>query len=189
MSTVRRTLELDPDTDARLSALAAEKGKDASAVVADALILLDSVVELEGLDIEEDQLRLAEFERTGQAVLLGEVKAWVGSWGKSWGAERPRRTLVASSLLSCVVLERSVGAYEGHSGACSTARHAADGGPDRTSESKSADPAHCGPAHDPLGRRATQGPGRHSSKNQKRDYQLHCPPLPLRARAGLGYGL
>jgi predicted transcriptional regulator len=92
MSTVRRTLELDPDTDARLSALAAEKGKDASAVVADALILLDSVVELEGLDIEEDQLRLAEFERTGQAVLLGEVKAWVGSWGTDQELRPPKPT-------------------------------------------------------------------------------------------------
>ena len=92
MSTVRRTLELDSDIDARLSALAAEKGKDASAVVADALVLLDSVVELEGLDIEEDQSRLAEFERTGGAVLLGDVKAWVDSWGTGQELKPPKPT-------------------------------------------------------------------------------------------------
>jgi len=36
MATVRRTFDLDPETDARLNALVAEKGKDAAAVVADA---------------------------------------------------------------------------------------------------------------------------------------------------------
>jgi predicted transcriptional regulator len=37
---VRRTFDLDPETDARLNALAAEKGKDAAAVVADAVVFL-----------------------------------------------------------------------------------------------------------------------------------------------------
>ena len=81
MATVRRTLDLDPDTDARLNALAAEKGKDAAAVVADAVVLLDSIVDIEGPDIEEDLRRWREFERTGEAVPSQDVKAWVGSWG------------------------------------------------------------------------------------------------------------
>lgn len=34
-----------------------------------------------GPDIEEDLRRLREFERTGEAVPLEEVKAWVRSWG------------------------------------------------------------------------------------------------------------
>ena len=62
MATVRRTFDLDPDTDARLHALAAEKGRDAAAVVSDAVALLDSVMDIEGPDIEEDLRRLREFE-------------------------------------------------------------------------------------------------------------------------------
>jgi hypothetical protein len=37
MSTVRRILDLDPETDARIETLAARKGQDAAAVVADAV--------------------------------------------------------------------------------------------------------------------------------------------------------
>jgi predicted transcriptional regulator len=92
MSTVRRTLELDKETDTRLSELAARQGKDVSAVVADALVLLDSLVEIDGLDIEEDQGRLAAFEETGEAVPLGEVKAWVESWGSDQELQPPKPT-------------------------------------------------------------------------------------------------
>lgn len=81
MPTVHRTLDLDSDTDARLAALAAERGQDPAAVLADALILLDSVVDVEGPDVEEDLRRLREFERTGEAIPWQEVKAWVESWG------------------------------------------------------------------------------------------------------------
>jgi predicted transcriptional regulator len=81
MSTVRRTFDLDADTNARLDALAAEKGLDAAAVVADAVGLLDSVVDVEGPDVAEDLRRLAEFERTGEAVPWEDVKTWVESWG------------------------------------------------------------------------------------------------------------
>jgi predicted transcriptional regulator len=89
MATVRRTLDLDPETDARLNALAAEKGQDAAAVVADAVVLLDSVISIEGPDIEEDLRRLREFERTGEAVPWEDVKAWVESWGSSSELPRP----------------------------------------------------------------------------------------------------
>ena len=81
MATVRRTFDLDPQTDARLNALAAEKGLDAAAVVADAVVLLDSIVDIDGPDIEEDVRRLREFERTGMAVPSEDVDAWVESWG------------------------------------------------------------------------------------------------------------
>ncbi len=74
MTTVRRTLDLDPDTDARLSALAAEKGQDAATVVTDALILLNSILDIEGPDVEEDLRRFREFERTGEAVPFEEVE-------------------------------------------------------------------------------------------------------------------
>jgi predicted transcriptional regulator len=88
MPTVRRIFDLDQETDARLNALAAEKGQDAAAVVADAVVLLDSIVDIEGPDIEEDLRRLREFERTGEAVPWEDVKAWVESW--STGNELPR---------------------------------------------------------------------------------------------------
>jgi predicted transcriptional regulator len=90
VATVRRTFDLDPETDARLSALAAEKGQDAAAVVADAVVLLDSIVDIEGPDIEEDLRRLAEFERTGEAVPSEDVKSWVESWGSSSELPRPK---------------------------------------------------------------------------------------------------
>jgi len=88
MPTVRRTFDLDQETDTRLNALAAEKGQDAAAVVADAVVLLDSIVDIEGPDIEEDLRRLGEFERTGEAVPWEDVSAWVESWGT--GSELPR---------------------------------------------------------------------------------------------------
>ncbi len=90
MATVRRTFDLDPDTDARLNALAAEKGQDAAAVVADAVVLLDSIVNIEGPDTEEDLRRLRDFERTGEAVPWEDVKAWVESWGTPNELPRPQ---------------------------------------------------------------------------------------------------
>jgi predicted transcriptional regulator len=90
MGTVRRTFDLDPDIDARINALAAEKGQDAAAVVSDAVVLLDSVVNVEGPDLEEDLRRLREFERTGEAVPGEEVRAWIDSWGTSSELPRPQ---------------------------------------------------------------------------------------------------
>ena len=90
MSTVRRILDLDRDTDARIEALAARKGQDAAAVVADAVELLVSVIDIDGPDVEEDLRRLGNFERTGQAVPAVEVKAWVESWGAAGEHPRPQ---------------------------------------------------------------------------------------------------
>ena len=81
MNKVRRILELDPSTDARLRELATQRGQEASEVVAEAISLLQSVIDVEEPDIEEDLRRLREFERTGEAVALDEAKAWVDSWG------------------------------------------------------------------------------------------------------------
>ncbi|HEV2561500.1 MAG TPA: hypothetical protein VGT78_05110 [Rhizomicrobium sp.] len=82
MTTVRRTLDLDTETDARLRALAEQRGQEASHVVSDALALLDSI-DMEGPDVEEDLRRLQEYERTREGVPLDEVKAWVRSWGSA----------------------------------------------------------------------------------------------------------
>jgi predicted transcriptional regulator len=90
MNKVRRVLDLDPSTDARLRELAVQRGQEASDVVADAISLLQSVVNVEEPDIEEDLRRLREFERTGEAVPLEDAKAWVDSWGTENELPPPR---------------------------------------------------------------------------------------------------
>jgi len=87
---IRRTFELDPETDARLQAIAAARGQDMAAVVADAVALLDAVVPFEGPVIEEDIRRLREFEHTGEGIPLDEIKAWVESWGTDNELPRPK---------------------------------------------------------------------------------------------------
>jgi predicted transcriptional regulator len=89
MNIVRRTIELDSDTDARLHVLAAERGQSVTAVLAEAVALLDSVVDIEGPEVEEDIRRLREFERSREAIPLDEVKAWVESWGTARELPRP----------------------------------------------------------------------------------------------------
>jgi len=83
VGTVRRVLELDEKTDALIEALVARKGKDAASVVADAVELLDSVIDVYDPDnLEEDlRQRFEEFERTGIGVPGDEVIAWLESWG------------------------------------------------------------------------------------------------------------
>ena len=90
MNIVRRTLEIDSDTDARLREMAAERGQDVSAVIAEAVALLDSVVDITGPDTAEDRRRLDKFHRTRQAIPLGDVKTWVASWGTGNELPRPR---------------------------------------------------------------------------------------------------
>ena len=87
---VRRTLEIDADTDTRLREMAAERGQDVAAVLAEAVALLDSVVDLAGPDIAEDRRRCDEFARTRLAVPLDDVKAWVASWGSADELPRPQ---------------------------------------------------------------------------------------------------
>jgi predicted transcriptional regulator len=81
MTTVRRVLDLDPTTAARLRELAAQRGQEASTIVAEAISLLDSVIDIEGPDVDEDLRRVREFERTGEAIPGEDMMAWVDSWG------------------------------------------------------------------------------------------------------------
>jgi len=90
MNLIRRTLDIDAITDARLRELAAERGQDEAAVLAEAVALLDSVVDIGNPDIAEDRRRLDEFKRTGEAIPLHEVKTWVESWGTDKELPRPK---------------------------------------------------------------------------------------------------
>jgi len=89
MNLVSRTLEIDADTDARLREMASERGKDVATVLAEAVALLDSVIDLSGPDLAEDRERYEDFKRTGLAVPLDDVKAWVASWGSTNELPRP----------------------------------------------------------------------------------------------------
>jgi predicted transcriptional regulator len=89
MNIIRRTLDIDADTDARLREMADERGQDVAAVLAEAVALLDSVVDIAGPDIGEDRRRLDAFRKTRAAVPLDDVKTWVASWGSSNELPRP----------------------------------------------------------------------------------------------------
>jgi predicted transcriptional regulator len=89
MNIIRRTLEIDADTDARLREMASERGQEVSAVLAEAVALLDSVVDIAGPDIAEDRRRLDDFKATRLAVPLDDVKTWVASWGSANELPRP----------------------------------------------------------------------------------------------------
>jgi hypothetical protein len=65
---IRRTLEIDAGTDARLTEMAAERGQDVAAVLAEAVALLDSVVESAVPDVAEDRRRLDEFLLSREAL-------------------------------------------------------------------------------------------------------------------------
>lgn len=90
MNLIRRSISLDPATDARLRELAAERGQDEAAVLAEAVALLDSVVDIGNPDIAEDRRRLENFRRTREAIPLHEVKAWIDSWGTERELPRPK---------------------------------------------------------------------------------------------------
>lgn len=90
MNLVNCTLEIDAETDTRLRQMAKERGQDVAAVLAEAVALLDSVVDLAGPDIGEDRRRYDEFQRTRAAVPLNDVKRWVESWGSTNELPRPQ---------------------------------------------------------------------------------------------------
>jgi predicted transcriptional regulator len=90
MNLVNRTLEIDADTDARLREMAKERGQDVAAVLAEAVALLDSVVDLAGPNVGEDRRRYDDFGQTRLAVPLADVKAWVASWGSVDELPRPQ---------------------------------------------------------------------------------------------------
>jgi hypothetical protein len=88
MNVIRRTLD-DTGTDARLTEMAAERGQDVAAVIAEAVELLNSVVDLAGPDVAEDRRRLDRFVSAREAVALDDVKSWVASWGSARELPRP----------------------------------------------------------------------------------------------------
>jgi hypothetical protein len=91
MNVIRRTLEIDAGTDARLTEMAAERGQDVAAVLAEAVALLDSLIDLAGPDIAEDRRRLDAFTANREAVPLNDVKAWVASWVQETNCPVPHR--------------------------------------------------------------------------------------------------
>jgi predicted transcriptional regulator len=90
MNLIRRNIALDPATDARLRELAAERGQDEAAVLAEAVALLDSVIDIGNPDIAEGRRRLESVKRTREAIPLRDVIAWVESWGTGKEMPRPR---------------------------------------------------------------------------------------------------
>jgi predicted transcriptional regulator len=90
MNKVSRTIEIDADTDARLREMAVERGQEVAAVLAEAVALLDSVVDLAGPDIAEDRRRYDDFQRSRLGVPLVDVKSWVASWGTANELPRPQ---------------------------------------------------------------------------------------------------
>jgi predicted transcriptional regulator len=89
MNIIRRTLDIDTDTDARLREMAVERAQEVAAVLTEAVVLLDSVADIGGLPVAEDRRRLDDFEATRLAVPLDDVKAWVASWGATNELPRP----------------------------------------------------------------------------------------------------
>lgn len=90
MNLVTRTLELDSETDARLSEIAAERKLDVSVVLAEAIALLDSTIDVAWPDVSEDLRRRDEFLRTRMGVPWEEVDKWMASWGTANELPTPR---------------------------------------------------------------------------------------------------
>ncbi len=77
MSPHRVAIELDEGLAARLEAVAAKEQTTAEAFAADAVARAVADVETWA----EDEAAYAEYERTGEALPLAAVEAWVRSWG------------------------------------------------------------------------------------------------------------
>ncbi len=75
MNMIRRTLNIDAGTNARLTEMGAERGQDVAVVLAEAVALLDSVIDIAGPGVAKDRRRLDAFRSNGQAVPLEDVKA------------------------------------------------------------------------------------------------------------------
>jgi hypothetical protein len=89
MNVIRRTLDIDAGTDARLTEMAAESGQDVGVVLAETVALLDSVIDSAGPDVAEDRRRLDAFKSNGQAVPLDNVRTWVASWDSTDELPKP----------------------------------------------------------------------------------------------------
>jgi predicted transcriptional regulator len=76
--THRLAIDLDDELAARLEA-AAEQAETSAEALATAAIAR-TVSDLD--EWAEDEAAYAEYERTGDAISLASVEAWVRSWGK-----------------------------------------------------------------------------------------------------------
>lgn len=76
--THRIAIELDDELAARLEAAAQQAETSAEALAAAAIVR--AVNDLEAW--AEDEAAYAEYERTGEAIPLASMEAWVRSWGK-----------------------------------------------------------------------------------------------------------
>jgi predicted transcriptional regulator len=77
MAVVKRTLELDQETNALLEKLAAASGRASSDIVAEAIASYAA----EDAETAEDDRRWAEYLRTGEAYEQAEVEAWLRTAG------------------------------------------------------------------------------------------------------------
>jgi predicted transcriptional regulator len=86
MTTVKRTIELDADTDAALLKAAAASGLSPSGYLQSALeqVLADAG------DLEEERRRWAAFEADGKFVTSEAVDAWVDSLGTASPLPKPQ---------------------------------------------------------------------------------------------------
>jgi hypothetical protein len=79
MNLIRRTLEIDETTDARLTEIAAERGQDVATVLADAVALLDSVVDLAvptSLRIAASSTTSSRPDKLSRWATSGRVASW-----------------------------------------------------------------------------------------------------------------
>jgi len=93
MQSTKRTIEVDSHTADVLEARAAARGLSVADLIADLAAAPESLPpDLQAMCdngegpwspevLAEDARRLAEFERTREAVPWDEVKAWIESWG------------------------------------------------------------------------------------------------------------
>jgi predicted transcriptional regulator len=77
--THRISIDLDDDLAARLEAAAQQTETNAEALAAAAIAR--AVSDLEAWT--EDEAAYAEYERTGEAIPLSSMRAWVESWGSA----------------------------------------------------------------------------------------------------------
>jgi hypothetical protein len=102
MNIKQRKIEVDAQTADLLEARAAALGLSVSALIAELaaseVMLPADLAALRAKGegpwspeaLQEDERRLAEFERTRMGVPWDEVKAWMQSWGKPGELPRPK---------------------------------------------------------------------------------------------------
>lgn len=86
MSTVKRAIELNADTDAELMKAASTSGLTPSAFVQSALEQLL----VNGDDLSEELRRWEAYERDGKSVAAEDADAWIDSLGTKAPLQKPQ---------------------------------------------------------------------------------------------------